>query len=236
MGELTYYYRAFGLNIASELELPELLPYQSTPFIPEVTIQWSRVQQEGLDNSLVTFPYYQAKQNALWLNIVDVGRFLITDGQLISIDPEENADLASIRLFLLGSCMGALLMQRDLFLLHGNAIRVDDFCVSFIGDSGAGKSTLSGAFYKRGYSILADDVCAINQDLSVIPSFPQIKLWQDAAEKLNINTTHLRKIRPNVNKFALPLCNQFQGEPLPIRVIYCLNPGTHFEKKHTHWS
>lgn len=227
-----FYYYAFNLNIKSEIELPELIQFQSLPHTADITIQWSPIQQTGLEDSLVISPYYQAKQDAFWLNVMDVGRFLVTDGQLISIDPEPDADLASIRLFLLGSCMGALLMQRDLFLLHGNAIRFNNYCISFVGDSGAGKSTLSGAFFQRGYSILADDVCAINKNLSVIPSFPQIKLWQDAAEKLNIDTSNLKKIRPNFNKFALPLNYQFHPDPLPIRVIYCLNPGDTF-KKHT---
>lgn len=114
-------------------------------------------------------------------------------------------------------------MQRDLFLLHGNAIKMGDHCISFVGHSGAGKSTLSGAFFKRGYSILADDVCAVNANGQVVPSFPQIKLWFDAAKQLNIDTAALRKIRPSIEKFAVPLAQQFHTTPLPLKMVYVLH-------------
>ena len=57
----------------------------------------------------------------------------------------------------------------------------------------------------------------------MIPSFPQIKLWADAAAKLTIDTTSLRKIRPNIEKFAVPLGASFCSSALPIKVVYLLN-------------
>jgi len=107
--------------------------------------------------------------------------------------------------------------------LHANAIKIGDACVSFSGYSGAGKSTLSGAFMQRGYSVLADDVCAINQAGHVMPSFPQIKLWADSSQKLAIETDAFRRIRPNIEKFAVPLEQQFYTENLPLKVLYILN-------------
>jgi hypothetical protein len=70
--------------------------------------------------------------------------------------------------------------------------------------------------------VLADDVCAINQSQAVIPSFPHIKLWADASQKLSIETKTLRKIRPNLNKFSVPLDSCFYAEPLPLKVVYIL--------------
>jgi len=228
-----YQYKAFGLVIESELEFPELLIHQPLTHEPaDVNIQWGHVSALGLENPEVLRPFFQAKKDSLWLNVTDVARFLITNGRYIRIEPYAGIDVESIRLFILGSCMGALLMQRDLFLLHGNAVRIGDHCISFVGDSGAGKSTLSGAFFKRGYSILADDVCAINQDLAVLPSFPQIKLWSDSANQLNIKTDFLRRIRPRFDKFAIPLASQFHTKTLPIRVVYCLNKNS--EEFHAH--
>lgn len=125
--------------------------------------------------------------------------------------------------FLLGSCMGALLMQRGLFLLHANAIKIGEHCVSFSGPSGVGKSTLAAAFLQCGYAILADDVCAINQNSEVLPSFPQVKLWSDSSRKMNIDTESLRKIRPNIEKFAVPVGEQFYQYPLPLKVLYLLH-------------
>lgn len=228
-----YTYYAFALSIRSELVFPELLPC-SNRALPDLTIKWGEVCPSGLD-----FPnqskglFFQATEAALWLNVPNVARFLITHGNQILIDPVAGVDEDSIRVFILGSCMGALLMQRNLFLLHGNAIKVGEHCISFVGHSGAGKSTLSGAFFKRGYSILADDVCAVNAAGQVVPSFPQIKLWFDAAKHLNIDTQALRKIRPLIEKFAVPLAQQFHPDALPLRMVYLLHPHNKDEFKFT---
>jgi hypothetical protein len=218
-----YYYQAFQLPVLSELKFPELLSTSKPPCIDSaVTIKWGKVDAEGLPSATACGLYYQAKEAELWLNIPNVARFLIKNGSEIIIHPTETIDETSLRVFVLGSCMGALLMQRNLFLLHGNAIKIGDSGVAFVGQSGAGKSTLSAAFFKQGYPILADDICAINTKGEITPSFPQIKLWQDAALALGIETSSLRKIRPSIEKFGVPLSDQFHKDPLPLKVIYIL--------------
>jgi hypothetical protein len=223
MSFIMYTYYAFAIKINSELAFPELLVCSNSA-LPDLTIKYGEVSPLGLDSPHQSKGlFYQASASALWLSVPGVARFLITSGNQIIIDPVEGIDDDSLRVFILGSCIGALLMQRDLFLLHGNAIKMGDHCISFVGHSGAGKSTLSGAFFKRGYSILADDVCAVNAHGQVVPSFPQIKLWFDAAKQLNIDTTALRKIRPSIEKFAVPLAQQFHPDPLPLRMVYVLH-------------
>jgi hypothetical protein len=216
-----YCYRTFGLYIHTAFILPELL-VDLNHHAPDVVIQLGGVNPNGLLNPEDSGAFYQSNKNELWLNVPNVARYLIRNGQQIIIDPHDAIDETSLRVFLLGSCMGALLMQRDLLLLHANAIKVGEHCISFAGRSGIGKSTLSGVFMQRGYSILADDVCAINQQGEVAPSFPQIKLWADASKKLNIQTHALRKIRPQLEKFAVPLDAHFQEASLPLKVIYIL--------------
>lgn len=219
-----YYYQAFKLPIVSELSFPELLPIaQPKASNPnQISIKFAEVSAQGLQTSTTNGLYYQANESELWLTIPGIARFLVSHGNQILVHPLGNTDEDTLRVFLLGSCMGALLMQRNLFLLHGNAIKMGEHSIAFAGHSGAGKSTVSGAFYKRGYSILADDVCAISSEGHVMPSFPQIKLWQDAATHLGIETKCLRKIRPRIEKFAVPLEHQFYSETLPLKLIYIL--------------
>lgn len=219
-----YYYHAFKLLIQSELRFPELLAADAA-ILDEttVTIKFGTVNPLGLDAPIDQGLLYQTNEEALWLHVPQIARFLISQGRQIIIDPVPGIDEDSIRVFVLGSCIGALLMQRQVFLFHGNAIKWGEHCISFVGHSGIGKSTLSGAFFKRGYSILADDVCAVSSQGAVLPSFPQIKLWQDAAHHLGIETTSLRKIRPNLEKFAVPLQSQFYPSPLPLKAVYILN-------------
>ena len=67
-----------------------------------------------------------------------------------------------IRLYILGTCMGAILMQRKILPLHGSAIEIDGKAYAIVGDSGAGKSTLASAFLKQGYQLVSDDVIAVS--------------------------------------------------------------------------
>lgn len=219
-----YTYHAFKLNILSELTLPELF---AQPLIinenPDVHIHFGKVSSAGLEHALIKGVTFQSNEHSLWLHIPHIARYLVSEGKRITIEPLIHANEDSVRAFLLGSCMGALLMQRDLFLLHANAIKINDVCVSFAGQSGMGKSTLSAAFLQEGNSILADDICAINQNGEVIPSFPEIRLWADSSQHLAIETDALRQIRPNIEKFALPLgVTQFHTHELPLKVVYIL--------------
>jgi hypothetical protein len=76
---------------------------------------------------------------------------------------------------------------------------------------------------QRGHDILADDVVPVDQDCSALPGFPRIKLCQDTADRLGIDTKNLRRITPDVEKFNYPLFNQFAQQPLPVRWVYILN-------------
>lgn len=218
-----YTYQAFQLPILSDLFLPELTNGGSSTGLTDtnlVRIQLGAVNPDGLG---FKDPHFQSIPMRTWLHIPDVARFLIENGNTIIVEPLNNVNSATLRLFLLGSCMGILLMQRDLLLLHGNAICVGDRCISIVADSGLGKSTLSGAFMKRGYSILADDICAINRQNHVLPSFPQIKLCTDAVAELGMSTDALEPIMPRLEKFAVPLGNQYHSYPLSLALVYVLN-------------
>lgn len=217
-----HHYSAFHLAIQSALAFPELLPSTTALLTPDITIQYGAVSKEGLSHPTTRGLFYQATEQTFWLHVPKIAHFLMEEGTQLTIDPTQGIDEDSLRVFILGSCFGALLMQRNLLLLHGNAIQINNVCVSFVGHSGAGKSTLSAAFFKRGYGILADDVCAITHTGQVVPSFPQIKLWQDAAHHLEIDTSTARKIRPAIEKYAIPLNTRFQPNALPLKVVYSL--------------
>jgi energy-coupling factor transporter ATP-binding protein EcfA2 len=132
-----------------------------------------------------------------------------------------------IRVFLLGSALGALLHQRETFILHASAVIVDGEAVLFTGISGVGKSTTSTAFRLAGNPILTDDVCAIllngKSKPIALPGYPQSKLWEDALEGLKMDYEDLKHIREKINKRAVPLKGNFHNEPMPIKAIYWLN-------------
>ena len=214
----------YSLNIASDLALPELLdlPAESACSPADVEIRLGAVAAGGLDHGKQLGPYLWTSEQALWLEVPEVARFLISDGNRITIDPAPGIDEDSLRVFLLGSALGALLFQRGYLVLHGNAIRIGDQCMICVGHSGAGKSTLAAGFLQRGYEILADDVVPVDETGAALPGFPRIKLWQDTATRLGIETAGLRRIRPETEKFSYPLRDRFTDRPLPIRWVYIL--------------
>jgi hypothetical protein len=214
-------YFAFGLNIQSDIDLPPLLEvdFESS----DVVVTAGSVSPNGLKNPSIVKPFSQLADGEVWLHVPDVARFYISGGQNIVVEPEAGADSQTVLLFLLGSCMGALLHQRNQLVIHGNAIRFGDHCVIFAGGSGNGKSTLAAAFHRRGHEVLADDLAVIDEQLRVQPGYPQMKLWRDSAEKLGIDVAGLTKIRYQLEKYAYPIKQGFCESPLPVKMLYVLN-------------
>lgn len=224
-------YKCYGLIISSEIALPELLPIQEgiDECKPDVRITIGKVPWDGLADGKQMGRRLWATEGTLWLHIPGIARFLMRNGQEILIDPDAGADEDIIRLYLQGSAFGAILFQRGLLVLHGNAISVGDGCMICVGDSGAGKSTLAAAFMQRGYKILADDVAPVNAQCMALPGFPRIKLWQDAANRLSIETDGLRRIRPGEDKYHLPAPESFADQPLRVKWIYALDRHPHMD-------
>ncbi|MBK1714514.1 phosphoenolpyruvate carboxykinase (ATP) [Rubrivivax gelatinosus] len=216
-------YRCYGLTIASELTLPELAPADAAAAAADVTIRRAAVAPGGLPGGRQIGPFLWTTDEALWLQVPGVARFLVQDGCEIRIDAADGADDDSLRVFLLGSAFGALLTQRGHLVLHGNALRVGDACMVCVGPSGAGKSTLAAALLQRGHELVADDVVPVDDEGRALPGFPRVKLWQDAAERLGIATEGLRRVRPPLAKFSLPAPGRGARLALPVRWIYILN-------------
>ncbi len=227
--ESMYSYHAYGFDISSDMYFPEL--QSRTVFdAPDsrisdrhITIACDSVSPDGLPSSSDRGLYYQTAPGRFWLHVPDIARYEVKNGQSIRYQPVVGADEQSVRLFLLGSCLGALLHQQGLLVMHGAAIRFNDRCVLFAGPSGNGKSTLAAAFCKRGFEVLSDDVCAVDEQLRAVPGYPQIKLWRDATARLDMDTDFMRQIRLQVEKYAFKPEKLFCTRALPLVAAYFLS-------------
>lgn len=227
MHQVRHDYRVFGLRIRSCLPLPELIRDDSEGD-PDAEVVYGSLPAD-LPNASLVRARFQAAAGALLLRIEGVARYLVTDGRRIVVERDAHADEEDVRLFLLGSALGALLHQRHDLVLHGSAIQVDGWCAAFLGASGAGKSTLALAFRERGYRILTDDLSVVRPGshgwLEIQPGYPQAKLWLDSLASVNICGEDLRRIRRSMEKRALPLDASFVRSALPVGRIYVLRPG-----------
>ncbi len=219
------YYRIFGLNIASELPLPSRAIPGPSPCGADLVIVFGTVP-EMLAAPRSNGIRYQVAPGEFLLQVDNVARFYVRDGNRITISPEAGAGEEDILIFLMGSAMGALLHQRNTLVLHGSAIAVNGSGVAFCGPSGSGKSTLAAGFHRRGYPLLADDLCAIaihDGRPVVIPGFPRLKLWADTLLKLDTRTERLQRVRLGVQleKYFLPVDDSLQ-EPVPLAAVYTL--------------
>ena len=217
----TRVYRAFGLTIASRLPLPELPEAAGEPDVEIVT---GTVPPE-LPGAVRKGVRFQVAPGKLWLQVDGVARYLARGGAEIIIDRAADASDDSVRLFLLGAVFAALLQQRGVLALNASAIAMERGSAVFMGLSRAGKSTLAASFHKRGYRVLTDDLCAISFRAGqpmVWPGYPQLKLWPDVLERLDVDPGPLRRVRPELEKRALALGGSFASEPLSPSRLYVL--------------
>lgn len=229
---MAYHYFTFGLHIQSELELPPLLVADSSS-LPDVSITIGSTP-ESLANCPKKGVAFEIAPNEFLLDLRNIARFYVTNGNSIIVEPKENSDEDDIRLFLLGSCFGAILHQRKILAMHASAIAHEGKAVLFTGISGVGKSTTANAFRLKGFKMLTDDVCPIkftNQQPYALPGYPQSKLWEDVLEKMEVDYEGLKHIRKGIHKRAVPIHGQFVKEPLPIKALYILQAHNKDELK-----
>jgi hypothetical protein len=173
-------YWAYGIRIHAEIICPELLPHPQPIGNPDVTIRLLPPIESVAEN--LEKGYFEVRSGVFRLAVTGVAQYLVEEGSRISVEPVAGAAPEEIRLFLLGSAMGALLYQRGLFPLHGSAVETAWGAMIFVGEQGVGKSTLAAHFHRMGYRLLSDDVCAVAvgpEGLQVLPALAQFRLCAD---------------------------------------------------------
>ncbi len=240
---------AFGLNWCSTgLELPELLMpgptgaevfpvpqglgprgggASSQPIIDiveEDPAQWPYLGEGAHDT-----PFLAMGPGDLRLLVAGIGQFRVSGGRTIAWSRSDPAvGDQDLRTFLLGSAVGALLIQRGLLVLHGNALVKEGRAIVCLGHSGAGKSTLAFALMRQGWQLLADDLVAISPDGQVLPGIPRIKLWEDAAAAFGLDPAVLPPVRQGLRKYLiLGSAIDLARRPVPLQAIYFIHQQRH---------
>lgn len=225
MKRKNYKYYMMGMNILSEIKLPGIVSVSENHdvkfIIKKIDIDTNNVKEYKT--------YYTLNDFEFVCDIRHVAKFKITGGSLIQIDPYEQVDMELVTLYLLGTCMGVLLVQKEMIALHGSTIVINKQAVIITGRCGAGKSTLSTALRLKGHKILADDISPIimldNGKIMSAPAFPRQRICHDTAVKLGIDTEKLEKACTDDLKYNIDISAEFLNSPIELFGIIQVMPG-----------
>lgn len=220
---MTYYYRAYGLIFASEIELPFEGVAASAP---DVTVATGDIPQD-------LGP--ETRGRGLWW--AKPGEFLIRHpaGSAVYVGHGSDIlitghDLDMVRFLLTGSALSALLQQRGIVTLHASAVVINDQAVAFFGQSGAGKSTAATALVERGFPLVTDDVLGLQLGFCgtvfVLPGYPRLGLWDATTKAMKIEVGVKDQRIGGVAKF---LVKPRSYHTAPVRLSHMFNLIPHIE-------
>ncbi|MEJ9229127.1 aldolase [Peribacillus butanolivorans] len=226
-------YRAFGLNLFSEIPLPEVPRLGISKDMTDVEIEYGDLSELWENQVLLPKQKYVVEDHMVMFQVPGIAIFKIQEGKKITVSPISNSDEDHIRLYILGTCMGIILLQKKVIPLHGSAVNINGKAYAFVGDSGAGKSTLAAAFLKEGFQLLSDDILPISLSKEnipfITPTYPQQKLWQESLNAFGMDNLDYQPLFERETKYAIPITSSFSNEPLPLVGVFELVKTEHGE-------
>lgn len=224
-------YQAYLLYIDSDVELP--VPLREG-FKPDLKIQRRNLtvgtfhNGYGLQDEENADVFVGNEGDLIAGRIYDELYFVVENCTTIYYDFMKSFPKGRLQSYLLGVLMATLLRQRGFLVLHACGVAKDGQAVAFVGESGWGKSTLAEYFCQRGYTLLSDDVMAVQVgqegQAEVLPSYPQIRLRPEAGRYLRRDFDDLPEVKATAGKrFTTP--ERFPDRPLPLHKLYLMDPG-----------
>lgn len=223
-----YKYKAFGLNIHSEIFLPELAVNKSDS--PDLIIRKGSFDVFS-GKAIVEGEFFRVTENVIYRFWDDIGKFKIKDGNEILFEEAEGVNEVVFRSFILGTVFASLLYQRGLFVLHASAVNINNGVIAFLGNKGYGKSTTAMTFYKEGHPIIDDDYIALNPENSiplVYPGYPSLRLSYKSRVHGNFSLEKVYYNGHEIDKIHVPVENNFSLNEIPLKKLYVLKRGENF--------
>jgi hypothetical protein len=220
-------YRAYGLNIESEFEIPELAAALGECPDPDVRIRFGSIPSIAKEGAEDVDHAIRLSDREFLYSKSKCGRFLVRDGREIEVDPDAGTEARVYRLSLFGPALALILIQRGYLVLHGGAVAFSGGTVILLGPAGTGKSTLTAELCKIGGKLLSDDVVAIDLKVAppvVVPGVPLLKLWPDAVDSAP-DGVWTKLLHPDFDKLGRRMDDSALSPPSPVARIFFLGGG-----------
>jgi hypothetical protein len=240
-----YYYKLYGLSIASDVMLP----------VGKQTDRFSEGQEELLrfevELSKQVPPSIQGEGDYVviskegqheYINL-QVGKYVITpDTRHVRYIPFPGCDPSTDA----GGCFAGVILPyvlqlRGFIPLHGSGIAFGNKAWGFLAGPGTGKSTLITQFLKKGYKFFSDDVIPVavtRDELRAFPGYPGLKLEQESRKNLpNKSVIETQILSAEATKRVYVLENELvEQSPLQLGGIFILDPVSPNDMKRIEYS
>lgn len=222
---MEYFYHIYGVKVASTRPLSFL---EYAPRDNRDTIRITFVPDDpdpALSDS--AFYFWQPPEGGLgfWTHLsAGYAEYTISaDGSAITVVHSEQAPFLEVMRYITGVSLGAALRFRGVLCLHASAVLVNDSAFIFAGPSHTGKSSLSAAFHRRGYSLITEDVCALDKrddGVFVRPGYAGIRLYPETLDLLYGADAVTEAMR--IDQKYLHRLDAIPTSPCPVRALYLL--------------
>lgn len=221
-------YIAGGIIIETEIEFPELI---ETKGESDVLLTYGEVPEElkGIKDEKALF---SSNENEVLFRMPKIARYLIEGHSKITIELIDKKRKADAEKYILTFILGVLSFKKGFYPLHGGGVIHNGEAYLFTGYSGAGKSTTMAGLQQRGFQPVGDDIANLfvkDGKVFVHPCFPRFKLWKDSLNILNKNGSGEYHLRSDMDKYLVPMGDDFSTEPVPVKRIYLLVEDRDFE-------
>jgi hypothetical protein len=223
---MSHAYRLSALKLVSDIELPELMPWDGRSDAPvELVFRLGKVPAH-LEAPDYVASFLQTKGRNQYLGgWPDDARVLVENGSEVTVELAPGANLTEARAILMGPVQAVLWHQRGLLPLHASVVRVNGRALALAGPSGVGKSTLAAMLALKGHDVMADDICIIEaaNGTEVLPSTPQLRLWRDALEHFGIAVDGLPRALARSEKYLIEGGEWGETEPRRLAAVVLLS-------------
>lgn len=231
-------YRIYGITLASDHHLQSCVPagrgtadlhfsLSSSPLDPGL-LGSCRTLYERAERSESGESYYAVFRHPEFdlIRFAEVGDFCVRTST-IHCHLSRTRCKRTMEVCLLGTVLSYWLETQARVALHAAAVAGPAGAVAFLASHHGGKTSLAVSLMSRGWSLLSDDILAIqgeNGEVLGAPGYPQMRMWAEQAEHFLGRPCDLTEVYPGAGKVVVPVeregLGSFSERDSPLLCIY----------------